>query len=184
MMSRRLAILAAVILLTSVVTPRPASASEQPHIVTIIGKISNSNRGAFDPFLDSLFKFHEKEFKSAFGFSYSDLAVLPQVTITAEAENWPAKVKASGPRLVDVLKAAGVAEGARLGFLSLDGYALEFEPEKVKAKDWILAIQANGKPLSVGGRGPGWLLYDTGGKPASEDATGQWVYQLFLIEAQ
>lgn len=183
MMSRCLAILFAATLLMGATIHGPASASDEPHIVTITGKISKSNRGALDPFLDSLFKFHEKEFKSAFGLSYSALAALPQATITVEAENWPAKVTASGPKLVDVLKAAGVAEGARLGLLSLDGYALEFEPEKVKAKDWILAIRANGKPLNIGGRGPGWLLYDTGGKPASEEATGQWVYQLFLIEA-
>lgn len=155
-----------------------------PDIVTVIGKISKSNRGAFDPFLDSLFKFHEKEFKTAFGLSYSDLAALPQVEISVQAEKWPTTVKASGPKLTDVLKAAGVAPDATLAFLSLDGYALEFEPKKIKSKEWVLAIAANGRPLGIGGRGPTWLLYDTGGKKVSAEATGQWVYQLFLIEAQ
>lgn len=155
-----------------------------PDIVTVIGKITNANRGAFDPFLDSLFKFHEKEFKTAFGLSYSDLAALPQVEISVQAEGWPSTVTASGPKLTDILKAAGVAPDATLAFLSLDGYALEFEPKKIKSKEWILAITANGRPLGIGGRGPTWLLYDTGGKKASAEATGQWVYQLFLIEAQ
>ncbi len=155
-----------------------------PDIVTVIGKISKANRGAFDPFLDSLFKFHEKEFKTAFGLSYSDLAALPQVEVSVQAEGWPAKVEATGPKLTDVLAAAGVSPDAVLAFLSLDGYALEFEPEKIKSKEWVLAIATNGRPLGIGGRGPAWLLYDTGGKKVSADATGQWVYQLFLIEAQ
>ena len=177
-----------VMFLAALMSAPPPSFAEkrlqQPDVVTVIGKISKSNRGAFDPFLDSLFKFHEKEFKTAFGFSFEALASLPQVTVTAEAQGWPTKVMASGPRLRDVLKAAGVSEGSGVAFLSLDGYALEFEAEKLKSKDWILAIRANGRPLGIGGRGPAWLLYDTGGKAVDTDATGQWVYQLFLIEVQ
>jgi len=181
----RAAVIAALAVLLAASSPTLAEDKVRgPDIVTVIGKISNANRGAFDPFFDSLFKFHEKEFKTAYGLSYSDLAALPQIAISAQAEGWPSTVKASGPKLKDVLNAAGVASDATLAFLSLDGYALELPPKKIEAKEWVLAITANGRPLGIGGRGPTWLLYETDGKKVSADATGQWVYQLFLIEAQ
>lgn len=176
----------AVAALMMVATCLPSLAQEKaqaPDIVTVVGKVAETNRGALDPFMDSLFHFHEKEFEKAYGFSYAALAALPQVTVAVGAEGWPAPVTARGPKLSDVLDAAGVSPNSRLAFLSLDGYALELEPQERASKEWVLAIAANGRPLGIGGRGPAWLLYDTQGKTVDSDATGQWVYQVFLIEA-
>lgn len=161
----------------------PAVAAE-PALLTITGKIDNSNRTRSDEFSDAFFKFREKEFIKAFEFTYSDLAALPQVTVNANAEKWPDAVSATGPSLVDVMNAAGAAPDARLAFVALDGYTIELEAADRRARNWVLAISSNGKPLGIGGRGPAWLLHDTGGSAVSTDAEGGWVWSVFVIDVQ
>jgi len=159
----------------------PAIAAE-PAQLTIIGKIENSNRSDFDEFSDAFFGFREKEFTKAFFFTYSDLAALPQVTVNARAEKWPATVSATGPSVEEVMKAAGAAPEAKLAFVALDGYTIELEAEDRRAQHWVLAISSNGKPLGIGGRGPVWLLHDTAGKTVDTDVEGRWVWSVFVIE--
>ena len=153
-------------------------------VVTIAGKINRTNRGAFDPFSDRFLKYHEKKFDKAFTFTRTALSNMPQVTITARAEGWPAEVKATGPRLADVLSAAGVAEDAQIVATALDGYGVELSAADRRKANWVLAIEADGRPLSLGGRGPVWLLSDTQGKTVGPDIENNWVWSAFLIEAR
>ena len=155
-----------------------------PTIVTVVGEITKTNRDAFDGFRDAFLKFREKNFAKAYGFSYAALQALPQHTVTANVEGWAKPVRGAGPKLADVLAAAGVASDAPIGVVALDGYTVEFEPKDRKARDWILAISADGEPLAIGGRGPAWLVYETKNAPASEDDEAKWVWSIFLIEAQ
>lgn len=159
----------------------PAIAVE-PVQLTVIGKVENSNRSESDEFSDAFLKFREKEFTRAFELSYSALAAMPQVTVTAKAEKWPAAITAAGPSLEDVMKAAGAAPDAKLSFVALDGYTIELEAADRRAQNWILAISSNSKPLGIGGRGPVWLLHDTGGKSIDSNAEGRWVWSVFVIE--
>ncbi|MEO1159587.1 MAG: hypothetical protein AAFW74_03895 [Pseudomonadota bacterium] len=161
----------------------PAIAAE-PAQLTVIGKIENSNRSRFDPFSDAFFKFRENEFSKAFEFTYADLAALPQVTVNARAEEWPAAISATGPALGDVMKAAGVAPDAKLSVVALDGYAIELEAADRQAQNWILAIAVDGKPIGIGGRGPAWLMHDTAGKTVNSDVEGRWVWSVFVIAVE
>ena len=163
----------------------PAKADDPaPVMLTVIGAVQNTNRPAFDAFRDSFFKFHDKDFKKAFEFTRADLKALPQVTIQAKAANWPNAVTATGPRLTDVLSQVGISEKSEVTLFALDGYGVEMDAGDRAAQDWVLAIDADGKPLPLGGRGPTWLLYDTGGEPASEDAEAKWVWSVFLIAVE
>lgn len=158
-----------------------AAAADTPVLLTVAGEVGNSNRPAYDAFRDAFFKYHKTRFARAYDFDYAALLALPQVQVTARAEDWPAPVGASGPRLQDVLTAAGVAADAIVSLVALDGYAVELDPAGRAAQDWVLAIAADGAPLGLGGRGPAWLLYDTAGKTVDSNAEATWVWSVFLI---
>ncbi len=66
-----------------------------------------------------------------------------------------------GPRLRDVLKASGAA-GRRVTFQGLDGYESRFDVADLPGDQTILALEVDGKPLSIGGRGPLWLVFPAG----------------------
>ena len=163
---------------------RPAAA-EDAVILTIAGDIEKPNREKFDPFLDGFLGYHDKEFKSAFEATDEDLAGLPQVTITVlgEADTWQGPVTLTGPRLKDVLALAG-AEGKPVAIFALDGYGAQFDVKSLSARDWVLAHSLNGRRLSLGGRGPLWLAYETGDKPATTEEEAKWVWSVFYIEVQ
>ncbi|MEM8689974.1 MAG: hypothetical protein AAGF81_21805 [Pseudomonadota bacterium] len=163
---------------------RPAAADD-PVILTVAGDIEKSNRGKFDPFLDGFLGYHDKEFKTAFELTAKELGELPQATITAlgGADTWQGPVSLTGPRLQDVLALAG-AQGKPVTVFALDGYGAEFDVKSLKANNWVLAHSLNGRRLSVGGRGPLWLAYETGDKPATTEEEAKWVWSVFYIEVQ
>ena len=168
----------------AMVSAQHAAIAADPAQLTVIGKIDNSNRSRFEPFSDAFFKFREKEFSKAFEFTYADLAALPQVTVKAKAEEWPAAVSATGPALGDVMKAAGAAPDAKLSVVALDGYTIEFEAADRQAQNWILAISVDGKAIGIGGRGPAWLIHDTAGQTVGADVEGRWVWSVFVIAVE
>jgi hypothetical protein len=161
-----------------------AAAERGPTLITVTGAVGKTNRPAFSKFADRFFAHHEITFEKAFVFDRASLAALPQLSIVANAEGWPAPVAASGPRLADVLAAAGVAPTAAVKLFALDGYGVELSAEDLKAQDWVLAISADGGALGIGGRGPAWLLFDSGGVALAEDVESQWVYSVFTITAE
>ncbi|MCH1554991.1 MAG: hypothetical protein L7T26_02080, partial [Pseudomonadales bacterium] len=75
------------------------------------------------------------------------------VSARIKAAPWPKSVTLEGPRLRDVLAAAGWT-GRQITTVALDGFAVEISVDDVAAHDWILALKADGDYLSVGGRGP------------------------------
>ena len=185
-MNRRTFSLASTVLLAALATALtgPVSAQDaasgQP-ILTIAGNIAEANRPAFNEFNDAYLKFREKSFDKAYEFTLESLQALPQKTITAQAEKWPGPVELTGPSLVDVMAAAGASAGA-VNVTALDGYAITYPAEEIAAHDWILAWSANGKPLSIGGRGPLWLIHSSGGTPAADDVEARWIWSVFVIE--
>jgi len=163
-------------------TPATAEGEAGGNVLTVTGALAEPNRGGFEPFSDAFFAFHEREFEKAYAFSRDDLSDLPQVEITAHAEAWAQAITAKGPRLADVLAIAGVAEDASVSVVALDGYAAEIDATTRAAEDWIVAIEVNGQPLGIGGRGPTWILHDTGGQIVGPDVEANWVWSVFLIE--
>ncbi len=161
-----------------------ASAGPEPSSLTITGEISHPNRGALDPFRDAFLMHKEKTFAKAFAFTLSALAALPQTKISTNVEGWPGKIELEGPRLRDALAAAGVAPDATIAATALDGYNVELTPEEMASHDWILAVSADGVPLSIGGRGPVWLIHGTDGKAVSQEVEATWVWALYLLEVK
>ncbi|MBI1385429.1 MAG: hypothetical protein GC150_11010 [Rhizobiales bacterium] len=150
-------------------------------LVTVIGEISQPNRGPLDPFMDAFLKFNDKQFDRAFVLDRSALLALPQRSIRANAEGWPAAVAAEGPLVRDVLAASGASSKASVSFVALDGYAASLSAEELAAEDWVLAISVDGKPIGIGGRGPAWLMHDTGEAAISAEAEAKWVWSVYLI---
>ncbi|MCR4268869.1 hypothetical protein [Nitratireductor sp. ZSWI3] len=180
---RRLVVIFTVVM--SVLAGAITSALADGALVTVAGKVANTNRGPFDPFTDGFLNYHDKTFEKAFELDARALAALPQqsITVDADVEDWPGAIAMEGPRLKDVLAAAG-AEGGTVTLYALDGFGLEMTPERLTAQDWILASKAGGKPLGIGGHGPLWLVYDTAGRKATEDEEKTWVWSVFYIAVE
>lgn len=134
-----------------------ADGSPGPVVLTVTGNVAKPNRGPLDPFEDAVLAHLQVTFDKGFTFTLSDLKSLPQKTVTARYPDWPRDVTATGPELGAVLKAAG-AEGKKVLVQAIDGYAPEFTADDVARGKMILALEADGKPLAMGGRGPLWLF--------------------------
>lgn len=153
-------------------------------VLTVYGKIANSNRGPVDPFTDIFLDIQGVAFEKAMTFTRAELEALGMEEMTVQYPNWPHAVTVKGPRLSAVLAAAG-AEGDKVRVAAVDGYAYEFQKEVVDSGAFILALEADGQPLALGGRGPSWLVFPPGTVPFldSKDDTGL-VWAVMLIEVK
>lgn len=173
-----------VIISTLIMLTTAGAAVHAGDVLTIAGNVGATNRAQYEPFRDALFKYHGRTFDKAFGFDLAALRSLPQHEVHARGTEWPRAIRGKGPALSDVLKLAKVPVNAKLTIVSLDGYAAEMSPADLSSRRWILTIEADGRPLTLGGRGPAWVMYDTNGKPVSSDNEGKWVWGAFMIVAE
>jgi hypothetical protein len=162
--------------------PAQAGGGADPVILTVTGNVAKPNRGPLDPFEDQVFDHLQVKFDKGFTFTLADLKALPQKTVKAKYAEWPREVTATGPSLVDVLKAAG-AEGKKILVQATDGYAPEFKGADVAQDKMILAVEADGKPLHMGGRGPLWLFGPAGSFTGQEQDEG-FVFAVIRIDVQ
>lgn len=152
-------------------------------ILTIGGAVSESNRAPSNKFDDAFLTSHEYSFTKAAAFDVAMLEKLGMVTTKIKAAPWPHAVTFEGPRLRDVLAAAGW-KGKSVTTVALDGFAVEISAADVAAHDWILALKADGAYLGIGGHGPAWLVYKVAGGNASADDESQWPWAVFYINAE
>jgi len=140
----------------------PASARKGPGLLTVAGAIARSNRGPLDPGLDQLMVKHGTKFDKAWEFDAAMLARMPTVTIQPTLEYDAQTHKLSGPLLSSVMEAVGVAAGASviLTMRALDGYTVAVSLADVRRYRMILAMTLDGAPMSIGGLGPIWAVYD------------------------
>jgi hypothetical protein len=156
--------------------PLHASAAQSaartgPGLLTVVGAIGRSNRGPLDPALDQLMVKHKARFDKAWQFDAAMLARLPAVTIQPTLE-YDAKVhKLHGPLLSSVVEAAGVAAGANvmLALRAIDGYTIAVSLADARGYRMIVAGTLDGVPMSLGGLGPLWAVYDADRLPAFKD---------------
>jgi hypothetical protein len=161
-----------------------APAPTGPTVLTIIGKISQANRPAFDKFEDPFIAYHERSFATAYAFDHAMLESLGMHRATIAFAGWPRPVEVEGPLLRDVLAAAGAAPGT-LNIVALDGFATDLIPADQAAEEWIVAIKEGGRYLGIGQRGPAWVLYTpSNGQPATAEDEQRWPWAVFLIEVQ
>jgi hypothetical protein len=140
-------------------------------LLTVAGAIGRSNRGPLDPALDQLMVKHGARFDRAWEFDTAMLARLPGVSIHPTLEYDAKAHELRGPLLASVLEAAGVAPGARpmLALRALDGYTVELSLADARAYRMIVATTLDDVPMSVGGLGPLWAVYDADRLPAFRD---------------
>jgi len=131
-----------------------------PVLLTVSGAIRRRNRGAVDAALDQLLVKHGVQFDAAWGFDSAALARLPAVTIrpTLEYDARPHTLR--GPLLDTLLDGVGAPGDARLRLRALDGYNVMLTRADARAYRMIIATQIDGAPLSLGGLGPQWAVYD------------------------
>jgi hypothetical protein len=138
------------------------SALRGPGLLTVSGAIGKVNRGPLDPALDQLFVKHSVKFDKAYVIDSRALLGLASVQIRTTLE-YDAKMHSlAGPLLTDVLEVAGVASasGVVLGLRAVDGYVVPLRMADANSYRMIVATEMDGVPLSLGGLGPQWAIYD------------------------
>jgi hypothetical protein len=137
-------------------------AQKGPTLLTVSGLTGAGNRGALDPLLDQMMAKQKIKFDKAQAFDFAALAALPAVTIkpTLEYDGKPHTLK--GPLLADVLKAGGVkmSDKTTVFLRAVDGYAAQVTAAEIARYRFIIATHMDGQPLSLGGLGPLWAVYD------------------------
>jgi hypothetical protein len=155
-----------------------------PAVLTVAGKITETNRPAFNELNDVFFNFHKQTFERAFQF---DIASLEAIGMQKARINYPGSLRpmtVAGPYLRDVLAAAG-AETETVRITALDGFTAELAATEMAEQDWIVAIKADGQYLGIGGKGPSRVLYARrDGMPATADDEERWPWAAFLIEVK
>jgi len=69
------------------------------------------------------------------------------------------------------------------GPVALDGFAVDMSSEDLNREDWIVAIKQDGAYMSVGQRGPAWVVFDPGDdKSITPEEEGSWPWAAFFIE--
>ena len=138
-----------------------------PALLTVTGLVARSNRGPFDPVRDQMMHKQKLSFDKAFAFDFAALERLPPVEIRPTLE-YDGKVHIlRGPRLLDVLAAAGAGAGSRLALRAVDGYAAAVSLSEARTMGMIVATHMDGQPMALGGLGPLWAVYDADRNPAA-----------------
>lgn len=153
---------------TIAATSLPAAAqnapqgAEGPILLTVSGLIGSGNRGALDPALDQMMMKQKIAFSKAQAFDFHALSVLPSVTIKPTLEYDHKQHVLKGPLLMEVMKASGVKTNNRTALLvrAVDGYAVNLSAKEAVARRFILATHLDGRPMTLGGLGPLWAVYD------------------------
>lgn len=155
-----------------------------PVLLTVTGAIGVPNRGPLDPERDKLFVFNEASFDRAHEFDVDALAALPQVTVRADFPMGGPVSEFTGPKLADVLAAAG-AEGDRVTIQAIDGYAITEPIADLVGRAAILATSRDGKALGLGGFGPMQLVFPRAERSdLGEMNDDWWIWQIFHIRVE
>jgi hypothetical protein len=90
------------------------------------------------------------------------LARLPALTIQPTLEYDAKAHRLAGPSLASVVAAAGVAAAAPvvLHLRAIDGYSVAVSLADANRWRMIVATTLDGVPMSIGGLGPLWAVYD------------------------
>ncbi|MGO9543964.1 MAG: hypothetical protein ACLPPF_04120 [Rhodomicrobium sp.] len=153
-------------------------------ILTIGGLAGSPNRAPFDATRDRFFDHNNISFQKARTFTASSLSALPQKTV--KANNYGIDMVGKGPLLHDIIAAASPLATAKTARLSaLDAYAAELTLADIQSQEWILAMEADGRPFAIGNFGPLYAMRQLppGMKKVTDDEEEmKWVHSLYYIE--
>ena len=147
---------------------QPGAAGSGPGLLTVTGALRRPNRGPFYPALDQLMAKQQVQFTQAHSFDFAALARLPAHSIrpTLEYDAQPHRLR--GPRLTDVLHAAGAPTdpNTALALRALDGYTVRVTLGEAQRLGLIVATHLDDRPMALGGLGPLWAVLDADRIPA------------------
>lgn len=92
-------------------------------------------------------------------FTLEQLAALPQTTIVTENEFTDGAVEYRGPLVRDVLEHLALDESDTIRFTAANDYYVDVPTDDFRKYNVILALEADGTPLSRRDKGPLWLMY-------------------------
>lgn len=115
----------------------------------------------------------------------ADLAGLPQVEVRTENEFSDGVVAYRGPLVRDVLAKLGLDRLQNVRFVAVNDYYVDIPTSDFTDYDVILAVEADGKPLSRRDKGPLWLMYPITDNAALRDPIylRRLIWQVIRIEA-
>jgi hypothetical protein len=155
-----------------------------PVILTVTGRIVQTNRGPFDEVNDALFKNQQVRFERAASFDLAMLEALGTRTVTADYPQGGPLRTFEGPLLRDVLKAVG-ATGRVVRVAALDGYFQEIDIQELEQWPVLLAVRQDGAYLALGGFGPTRIVYPRRDVPALADRNDEkWVWAVVHIDVE
>lgn len=88
-----------------------------------------------------------------------DLAAMPQTTVVTQTDFSDGTVTFTGPLARDVLAKFGLDSLQTVRFTAANDYYVDIPTDDFRTYDVILAMTADGKPLSRRDKGPLWLIY-------------------------
>lgn len=152
-------------------------------VLTISGDVTDANRGPMTPQSDVFLNWLGADFEQAREFTAADLAAFPQVTVTADYPAGGEEHSFTGPRLSDILDAAG-AGGDTVTATALDGFGAKIPRALIDEYDVILATSRDGTPLKMGGFGPAQIVFPRAGAQALRGMDDSlWAWGVVWIEA-
>ena len=142
-----------------------------PVLLTVGGSITKGNRGPVDSTLDQLMVRHGVKFPTALALDSERLQRLPKISIRPTLEYDNKQHTLAGPLLTTVLGEAGVdlRPSVRVGLRAVDGYNVLINLAEIESYRMIIATHADDQPLTLGGLGPQWAVYDADSLPAFKD---------------
>lgn len=155
-----------------------------PVILTVTGKIAQTNRGPFDAAQDIFFKNQQVTFERAAAFDLAMLEALGSTAVTTDYPQGGRLHKFEGPLLRDVLKAAG-AQGRAVKILAIDGYNQEIPMSEIEQWPVLLAVKQDGAYIPLGGFGPTRIVFPRRDVPALADRNDdKWVWAVVQIAVE
>lgn len=153
-------------------------------LLTVTGDMKNPNRGAYDNKTDKIFGFNEIGFAAGAQFDFQCLEKLGMIAVTADFPKGGDIHVFEGPRLQDVLDAAGV-EGEMLTIRALDGYTVRAPRYELIAKGAIVALKRDGKYFGIGGFGPTQIVFPRSERADLADMNDDnWVWSIYHISVE
>jgi hypothetical protein len=155
-----------------------------PVILTISGKIGQTNRGASDEISDPFFKNQQIKFARAAVFDLAMLEALPKHKVEADYPQGGPLHQFEGPLLRDVLKAAG-ATGRVVKVLAFDGYNQDIDMSEIEQWPILLALKQDGAYQALGSFGPTRIVFPRREVPALADRNDdKWVWGIVHIAVE
>lgn len=117
-------------------------------------------------------------------YSLPELAALPQTVIITENEFMDGKLAYRGPLVERVLEPLSLDPSVMLLFTAANDFAVQIPFSDILKYHPILALEVEGKPLSLRDKGPLWLMYPISDNAALRDPVylGRLIWQLVRID--